>query len=40
MREHDEGNSRKVPKLRDQQEAENQQENSMEAERLGRERSK
>ena len=40
MREHDEGNSRKVPKLRDQQEAENQQENSMEAERLGLERSK
>ena len=40
MREHDEGNSRKVPRLRDQQEAENQQEKSMEAERLGRERSK
>ena len=40
MREHDEGNSRKVPRLRDQQEAENQQEKSMEAERLGIERSK
>ena len=40
MREHDEGNSRKVPRLRDQQEAENQQEKFMEAERLGRERSK
>ena len=40
MREHDEGNSCKVPKLRDQQEAENQQEKSMEAERLGLERSK
>ena len=40
MREHDEGNSRKVPRLRDQLEAENQQEKSMEAERLGRECSK
>ena len=40
MREHDEGNSRKVPRLRDQQEAENQQEKSMEAEGLGLERSK
>ena len=40
MREHDEGNSHKVPKLRDEQEAENQQEKSMESERLGRERSK
>ena len=40
MREHDEGNSRKVPRLRNQQEAENQQEKSMEAERLGREHSK
>jgi len=40
MREHDEGNSRKVPRLRDQLEAENQQEKSMEAERLGLERSK
>ena len=40
MREHDEGNSCKVPRLRDQQEAENQQEKSMEAERLGLERSK
>ena len=35
MREHDEGNSHKVPKLRDQLEVENQQEKSMEAERLG-----
>ena len=40
MREHDEGDSRKVPILRDQLEAENQQEKSMEAERLGCERSK
>ena len=40
MREHDEGNSRKVPRLRDQLEAKNQQEKSMEAERLGLERSK
>ena len=40
MREHDEGNSHKVPRLRDQLEAENQQENSMEAEGLGFERSK
>ena len=40
MREHDEGNSHKVPRLRDQQEAENQQERLMEAERLGLERSK
>ena len=38
MREHDEGNSRKVPRLRDQLEAENQQEKSMEAEELGLER--
>ena len=40
MREHEEGNSHKVPRLRDQLEAENQQEKSMEAERLGLERSK
>ena len=40
MREHDEGNSLKVPRLQDQLEAENQQENSMEAEGLGLERSK
>ena len=40
MREHNEGNSRKVPRLWDKLEAKNQQENSMEAERLGRERSK
>ena len=40
MREHDEGDSRKFPRLRDQLEAENQQEKSMEAERLGRECSK
>ena len=40
MREHDEGNIRKVPRLRDQLEAENQQENSMEFEGLGLERSK
>ena len=39
MREYDEGNSRKVPRLRDQLEAEKQQENSMEAEELGLERS-
>ena len=39
-REHDEGNSRKVPRLWDQLEAENQQENSMEAEGLGLECSK
>ena len=39
MREHDEGNSRKVPRLRDQLEAEKQQEKSMEAEELGLERS-
>ena len=35
MREHDEGISRKVPRLRDQLEAENQQEKSMEAKGLG-----
>ena len=40
MREHDEGNSRKVPRLRDKLEAENQQDKSMEAEGLGLERSK
>ena len=40
MREHEEGNSRKVPRLRDKLEAENQQEKSMEAEGLGLERSK
>ena len=40
MREHEEGNSRKVPRLRDQQEAENQQDKSMESERLCLERSK
>ena len=40
MREHDERNSRKVPRLRDKLESENQQENFMEAEGLGLERSK
>ena len=40
MREHDEGNSHKVPRLWDQLEAENQQEKSLEAEGLGLERSK
>ena len=40
MREHDEGDSHKVPRLRGQLEAENQQGRSMEAERLGLERSK
>ena len=40
MREHDEGNIRKVPRLLDQMEAENQQDKSMEAEGLGFERSK
>ena len=40
MREHDEGNSRKVPRLRDQLEAMNQQGKSMEAEGLDLERSK
>ena len=39
MREHDEGDSRKFPRLRDQLEVEEQQEKSMEAERIGRERS-
>ena len=40
MREHDEGNSHKVPRPRDELEAENQQEKSMEAKGLGLERSK
>ena len=40
MREHDEGNSRKVPRLQDELEAENQQEKSMEAGGLGIERSR
>ena len=40
MREHDEGNSHKVSRLRDKLEAENQRENFMEAEGLGPERSK
>ena len=40
MREHNEGNSRKVPRLRDKLEDENQQEKFMEAEGLGLERSK
>ena len=40
MREHEEGNSRKVPRLHDKMKAENQQENSMEAKGLGLERSK
>ena len=40
MREYDEGNSCKVPRLRDELKAENQQENSMEAEGLGLECSK
>ena len=40
MWERDEGISRKVPRLQDQLEAENQQEKPMEAERLGLERSK
>ena len=40
MREHDEGNSRKVLRLRDKLKAENQQDKSMEAKRLGLERSK
>ena len=40
MREHDEGDSRKVPRLREELEAENQQDKSMEAERLGLECSK
>ena len=40
MREHDEGNSCKVPRLQDQLEAENQQDKFVEAEGLGHERSK
>ena len=40
MREHDEGNSRKVPRPRNQLEVEKQQEKSMEVEGLGLERSK
>ena len=40
MREHDEGNSCKVPRLRDRLEAKNQQGKSMEAKRLGLEHSK
>ena len=40
MRVHEEGNSRKVPRLRDKLKAENQQEKFVEAEGLGPERSK
>ena len=40
MREHDEGNSCKVPRIWDKMEAENQQDKSIEAEGLGLERSK
>ena len=40
MREHDEGNSRKVPRLPDKLKVENQQEKFMEAEGLGLECSK
>ena len=40
MREHDEGNRRKVTRLRDKLRAENQQEKFMEAEGIGPERSK
>ena len=40
MREHDKGNRRKVPRLRDKLEAENQQDKSVEAEGLGLEHSK
>ena len=39
-REHKEGNSHKVPRLRDKLRAENQQEKLVEAEGLGPERSK
>ena len=35
MREHDDGNSRKVPRLRDKLESENQQDKSVEAKGLG-----
>ena len=40
MREHEEGNSHKVPRLWDKMKAENQQKKFMEAEGLGPERSK
>ena len=40
MREHEEGNSRKVPRLRDKLRAKNQQEKFVEAKGLGPERSK
>ena len=40
MREHDEGNSRKVPRLQDKLKVENQQEKLMESEGLGTESSK
>ena len=40
MREHEEGNSRKVPRLWDKLKAENQQEKFVEDEGLGLERSK
>ena len=40
MREHEEGNSRKVPRLHDKMKAENQQEKLVEAEGLGPESSK
>ena len=40
MRKHDEGNSRKVPRLWDKLRAENQQEKFMEAKGLGLECSK
>ena len=39
MREHDEGNSRKVPRLRDKLKAENQREKFVEAGGLGLEHS-
>ena len=40
MREHEEGNNHKVPRLWDNMKAENQQEKFIEAERLGPECSK
>ena len=40
MREYEEGNSYKVPRLQDKMKVENQQENLMEAEGLGPESSK
>ena len=40
MREHEKGNSRKVPRLRDKLKSENQWEKFVEAEGLGPERSK